>query len=61
MLPVGLEVSEPSLQVVEQVDFLAALRTVDVQQLAVVQLPHLLRGLPGTASTNNTSIYCIYK
>ena len=48
--PVGLQVSQASLQVVEQIHFLAALRAVDVQQLAVIQLPHLLRSLPRTAT-----------
>lgn len=52
-LPVGLKVSKSSLQIIEQIHFLAALRTVDVQQFTVVQLSHLLRSLPCTAITNN--------
>lgn len=52
-VPVGLEVAQSSLQVIEQVDFLTALRTVDIQQLTVVQLLHLLRSLSSTARTKN--------
>lgn len=52
-VPVGLEVAQSSLQVIEQVDFLTALRTVDIQQLTVVQLLHLLRSLSRTARTKN--------
>ena len=48
VLPVGFQVLEPGLQVVEQVDLLAALGAVDVQQLSVVQVTHLLRGLART-------------
>lgn len=50
-VPVGLEISKTGFQVVEQIDFLAALRTIDVQQLAVVKMAHLLRRVPGTVTT----------
>jgi len=49
-LPVSFEVFESGLQVIEQVDFLAALRAVNIQKLTVVQVSDLLRGL---ASTGN--------
>lgn len=44
--PVGLQVFQSGLQVVQQVDLLAALGAVNVQQFAVVYVPHLPRGLP---------------
>lgn len=53
-IPVSFEVPEPSLQVIEEIDLFAALRAVNVQQLTVVQLPHLLRSLASTAGRNNT-------
>lgn len=46
--PVGLQVLQPGLQVVQQVDLLAALRAVHVQQLAVVGVSHLPWGLSRT-------------
>lgn len=36
VVPVGFKVSKPSLQVIEKIHFLAALRTVDVEQLTVI-------------------------
>lgn len=53
ILPVGLKVSQPSLQIIEKIDFLAALRTVDVQKLTIVQLPHLLWSLSSTRRTKS--------
>lgn len=55
IIPVGLEVSKASLQIIEEIHFLAALRTVDVQQLTVVQLAHLLRSLPSTTMKRDTA------
>lgn len=61
IIPVGPEVSKSSLQVVEQIHFLAALRAVDVQQLTAIQLAHLLRSLPSTAITGDTFFtYVLY-
>ena len=48
--PIGLQVFQPGFQVVEQVDFLAALRAVNIQQFAVVCMPHLSRRLPRAGS-----------
>ena len=48
--PIGLQVFQPGFQVVKQVDFLAALRAVNIQQLAVVCMPHLSRRLPRAGS-----------
>ena len=56
VLPVGFQVLEPGLQVVEQVDLLAALGEVDVQQLRVVQVTHLLRGLARTEHTHTHTL-----
>lgn len=50
-VPVGLEVSKSSLQVIEKIDFLTALRTVDVQQVTVGQVLDLLRSLSRTGIT----------
>lgn len=52
VLPVSPEVFEPSLQVIEQVDLLAALGAVDVHELAGVLVTYLPRGLTRTANTN---------
>lgn len=49
LLPVCFEVSQASLEVIEEIDFLAALRAVDVQQVTVVQLLHLLRSVAAAA------------
>lgn len=46
--PVGLEVPQPSFKIIEEIDFLAALRAVDVQELTGVQLSHLLRCVSST-------------
>lgn len=51
-LPIGLKVSESSFQVIEQIHLFAALWTVNVQQLTVVQLLHLLGSLSPTAGLN---------
>lgn len=51
IVPVGLEISKSGFQIIEQVHFLAALRTVDVQQLTVIQLAHFLRSVPSTEMT----------
>lgn len=59
-LPVGLEVLESRLQVVEQVDLLAALGAVDVQQLAVVQVPDLLRCLARTKDNRRQEMRTIW-
>ena len=44
--PVGLQVFQSGFQIIEQVDFLAALRAVNIQQFTVVRVPHLPRRLP---------------
>lgn len=43
--PVGLQVLETGLQVVQQVDLFAALGTVNVHEILRVVLTHLSRGL----------------
>lgn len=48
--PVGLQVFQSGFQIIEQVDFLAALRAVNIQQFAVVRVPHLPRRLPRAGS-----------
>ena len=48
-VPVGLEVLQPGLQVVQQVDLLAALGAVDVHLFARTQVTHLARSLARTA------------
>lgn len=56
VLPVSPEVFEPSLQVIEQVDLLAALGAVDVHELAGVLVTYLPRGLTRAANTNTQTI-----
>lgn len=59
--PVGLQILQPGLQVVQQVDLLTALRAVHVQQLAVVGMSHLPWGLsrtgPGVEGQGGRSLY----
>lgn len=49
--PVSFEVFESSLEVVEQVHFLTALRAVNIQQLTVVKVSDFLRCMSSTADT----------
>lgn len=48
VLPVSLQVFESRLQVIQQVDLFAALRTVNIHEFLHVLLAHLSRGLAGT-------------
>ena len=53
-VPVGLEVLQPGLQVVQQVDLLAALGAVDVHLLPGAQVTHLARSLARAVHKTHT-------
>lgn len=55
--PVGLQVFQPGLQVIQQVDLLAALRAVHIQQLTVVGVAHLPWGLSRTGPEEMVLLY----